>query len=338
MKILVTGSAGFIGMHLSLLLSEQGHEVIGLDNINSYYDTTLKYNRLKEQGILTENIIYNKLISGNSNIKFIKLDLQDADNLHTLFVKQNFDVIINLAAQAGVRYSITNPKDYIDSNIIGFFNVLEACRNCSVKHLLFASSSSVYGNSNNFPISENELTDKPISLYAATKKSNELMAYTYYHLFGINTIGLRFFTVYGPWGRPDMALFKFTKSILEGKPIKLFNKGKLRRDFTYIDDIINAINKILNKTIIENEVKPKYDIINIGNGNPIHLLDFVNAIEKATKKLAIIELDEMQDGDVFETYACTKKLKFNFDYLPKVSLEEGINEFVKWYINHFLLK
>ncbi|MCC6721077.1 MAG: NAD-dependent epimerase/dehydratase family protein [Bacteroidia bacterium] len=334
MNILISGNAGFIGSHLAIKLANAGHQIIAFDNINNYYDIELKFARLAIQGISKNNINSEKIYRGKKGIGFIKLDLLENEKLNDLFENNNFDFVIHLAAQAGVRYSITHPQKYIDSNIQGFHNILECCRKYKVKNLIFASSSSVYGNSKTIPLDETQNCETPISLYAATKKSNELMAYSYYHLFGINTIGLRFFTVYGPWGRPDMALFKFTKSILENKPIKLFNKGNLRRDFTYIDDIIEAIVKIVNK-MINNNVS-QYEIINIGNSNPIQLLDFVKIIEKATNKTAIIDFEEMQEGDVFETFACTKKLKFYYDFTPKVSIEIGIQEFVKWYKNHFL--
>lgn len=333
MKILITGSAGFIGMHLSLRLAEQGHSVIGLDNINAYYDTSLKYDRLKQQGILKESIFYNKLIDGKENIQFIELDLLDAGNLQALFAKQNFDIVINLAAQAGVRYSITNPRDYVDSNIIGFFNILEACRNFPVKQLLFASSSSVYGNSQTFPFKETETTDNPISFYAATKKSNEVMAHTYSHLYGIPSIGLRFFTVYGPWGRPDMAMFLFTKNILEEKPINVFNEGELFRDFTFINDIVEGISKIANHP--HSAEDGFYEIYNIGNGNPVKVLDFIKEIEKATGKKAILNFQPMQEGDVYTTYASTEKLFEKYGYQTNTTIETGVSQFVKWFISYY---
>ncbi len=320
-------------MHLTQLLAGQGHKIIGLDNINSYYDTSLKYNRLREQGIEKEAIFYNKLIDGKENIQFIELDLLDAGNLQALFAKQNFDIVINLAAQAGVRYSITNPRDYVDSNIIGFFNILEACRNFPVKQLLFASSSSVYGNSQTFPFKETETTDNPVSFYAATKKSNEVMAHTYSHLYGIPSIGLRFFTVYGPWGRPDMAMFLFTKNILEEKPIQVFNQGELFRDFTYIDDIVEGISKITNQQLL-----PKsnfYEIYNIGNGNPVKVLDFIKEIEKATGKKAILNFQPMQEGDVYTTYASTEKLFEKYSYQTTTTIGTGVSQFVSWYRDYY---
>ncbi len=328
MKVLITGTAGFIGMHLAMRLAAQGHKVTGLDNINSYYDANLKYARLAEQGIKREEILYNKLLQGNENIQFIEIDLQDAGNLNALFAKQQFEMVINLAAQAGVRYSITNPKDYINSNIIGFYNVLEAARNFSVQHLLFASSSSVYGNAIKTPFAEEDASDAPISFYAATKKSNELMAHTYSHLYGIKTIGLRFFTVYGPWGRPDMAMFMFTKNILEGKPIKVFNEGNLLRDFTYIDDIIAGIESIVNSNKSGDE---NFQLFNIGNSKPVKLLDFINAIENALGITAQLQLLPMQEGDVNVTYADTTKLYEKYNYKPSTDIQAGVDSFVTWY-------
>jgi UDP-glucuronate 4-epimerase len=331
MKILVTGTAGFIGMHLALQLNTMGHEVVGLDNINSYYDTNLKYDRLQEQGFLRDDIYYNKLISGTKGIQFIELDLQDAGNLQALFSKNSFDIIVNLAAQAGVRYSITNPKDYIDSNITGFFNILEACRNFPVKHLIYASSSSVYGNSAKIPSQESDNTDEPISFYAATKKSNEVMAHTYSSLFGIKATGLRFFTVYGPWGRPDMAMFLFTKAILNGETIKVFNHGNLLRDFTYIDDIIDGICAIINK----NNTAKEHKIYNIGHGSPVKLIEFIDEVEKALEIKAIKENYPLQDGDVLVTFASTFALLTDFGYKPTISIEEGVRNFVSWYKKYY---
>ena len=331
MKILITGTAGFIGMHLALQLNKMGHEIVGLDNINSYYDTNLKYDRLKEQGFLRVDIYYNKLISGTKGIQFIELDLQDAGNLQALFSKNAFDIIVNLAAQAGVRYSITNPKDYIDSNITGFFNILEACRNFPVKHLIYASSSSVYGNSAKIPFQESDNTDEPISFYAATKKSNEVMAHTYSSLYGIKTTGLRFFTVYGPWGRPDMAMFLFTKAILKGETIKVFNHGNLLRDFTYIDDIVDGICAIISK----NDNNKEHKIYNIGHGSPVKLVEFIDEVEKALELKAKRENYPLQDGDVLVTFASTYSLLRDFGYQPSITIQEGVKRFVKWYIDYF---
>lgn len=331
MKILVTGTAGFIGMHLSLMLNALGHEVIGLDNINSYYDSNLKYGRLSEQGFSKEEIFYNKLIKGTKGIQFIEMDLQDAGNLQALFSKQSFDIVVNLAAQAGVRYSITNPKDYVDSNIIGFFNILEACRNFPVSHLIYASSSSVYGNTAKFPFHESDNTDEPISFYAATKKSNEVMANTYSSLYGVKATGLRFFTVYGPWGRPDMAMFLFTKAILNGEAIKVFNHGNLLRDFTYIDDIVMGICAIISKN---NNIK-EHKIYNIGHGSPVKLNEFIDEIENALQLTAKKEYYPLQDGDVLVTYASTFSLLSDFGYQPSIGVEIGVKKFVEWYKDYY---
>jgi UDP-glucuronate 4-epimerase len=328
MKVLVTGAAGFIGMHTVIKLIQLDYEVIGLDNINAYYDTSLKYGRLKEIGIEQEAIFYNKVIQGKKDFKFVELDLTDAGNLMALFATQKFDVIINLAAQAGVRYSITNPKDYIESNIVGFFNLLECCRAFPVKHLLYASSSSVYGNSSNIPFKTNQQTDDPISLYAATKKSNELMAYTYAHLYQIPATGLRFFTVYGPWGRPDMAYFLFTKKILEGSPIQVFAEGKLQRDFTFVGDITESIARLIN---LPPANKPLYRLLNIGNSKPTTVIDFIQILEKIIGIEAIKDFLPMQDGDVELTYADTKPIEALTGFSPCTSLTEGLAKFVIWY-------
>lgn len=329
-KILVTGGAGFIGYHLVTKLVKDGFDVIGLDNINDYYDPNLKYDRLKESGISKDLIYYGKYVisSKYSNYKFIKLDIEDAVNLNKVFSDHNFDYVCHLAAQAGVRYSIENPRVYIQSNIVGFFNVLECCRNFSIKHLVYASSSSVYGNNTKVPFSESDNVDHPISLYAATKKSNELMAHTYSHLYQIPTTGLRFFTVYGPWGRPDMAYFSFTKSIFEGIPIKIYNHGKLSRDFTYIDDIIEGIDRILQKP--NNEQIP-YSLFNIGNDSPITLENFIKTLEESTDKKAIKEYLPMQQGDVEKTWASIDCLNDITGYKPKIKIHEGLRYFVEWY-------
>jgi UDP-glucuronate 4-epimerase len=330
MKILVTGSAGFIGYHVTKKLLERGHQVVGLDNINDYYDVRLKYGRLAETGIIEHDIDYGKL---TKSIKypfygFIKLNLEDRENIQKLFVEEKFDVVCNLASQAGVRYSIENPYTYIDSNIVGFLNILECCRHNKIKHLIYASSSSVYGLNTKIPFSEDDMVDNPISLYAATKKANELMAHSYSHLFQFPTTGLRFFTVYGPWGRPDMAPMLFAKAISEGEPIQVFNYGDLSRDFTFIDDIVEGVIRI-----IENnpQDEAKYKIYNIGCSKPIKLLDFIETMEKALDKKAIKIMMPMQQGDVFQTYADSTKLKDEFGYKPKVLLTEGINKFVEWF-------
>ncbi len=338
MKILVTGTAGFIGFHLVNKLVEQGVEVVGIDNINNYYSTDLKMARLQEAGISNEAENRDqKIISIKfPNYSFIRMNLEDREAIDQLFSDEKFDVVCNLAAQAGVRYSIENPHAYIDSNIVGFINILEACRHNGIQHLVYASSSSVYGNSAKMPLSVNDRVDNPISLYAATKKSNELMAYTYSYLYGIPTTGLRFFTVYGPWGRPDMAYFSFTKNILAENPIKVFNHGDLYRDFTYIDDIVDGIIKILSKPSLSGGVGGDiYRLYNIGNSTPVKLLDFIATIEKTLGKEAIKEYHDMQPGDVYKTFADVSQLEKDFGYSPDTPLEKGIGEFVKWYKSYF---
>ncbi|HJZ39121.1 MAG TPA: NAD-dependent epimerase [Bacteroidales bacterium] len=345
MKILVTGTAGFIGFHLAQRLLSEGHEVTGLDVINDYYDVNLKYARLKLTGIAKDDIHYNKAVASSvyPSYRFIKLRLEDRDNIAELFRDEKFDCVCNLAAQAGVRYSITNPYAYIDSNITGYMNILEACRHNHIRHLVYASSSSVYGLSEKIPFSENDNVDHPISLYAATKKSNELMAHTYSYLYGLPTTGLRFFTVYGPWGRPDMALFLFTKALLEGKPIQVFNNGEMERDFTYIDDIVEGIFRILtgippqgNKAWTGMDPDPSsspapYRILNIGNSKPVKLMDFIRAIEEKAGRNAIIEMMPMQAGDVRKTWAEVENLNELTGYKPRFQVKEGINLFVNWY-------
>jgi UDP-glucuronate 4-epimerase len=334
MKILVTGAAGFIGFHLVQKLLQSENTVVGIDNINDYYSPELKFARLQQTGISKDASIWNQKIvsSTNSNYSFFRMNMEDEKAINNLFQTEKFDLVCNLAAQAGVRYSIENPKAYIQSNIVGFLNILEACRHNKIKHLVYASSSSVYGNSKKMPLSTNDSVDNPISLYAATKKSNELMAHTYSHLYSIPTSGLRFFTVYGPWGRPDMAYFSFTKSILEKKPIKVFNHGDLYRDFTYIDDIVEGIVKILNK---KPDNKPPYAVYNIGNSSPVKLMDFIETIEKALGKKAVKEFHGMQPGDVYKTYADVSELEKNFGYAPNTPLDKGIGKFVNWYNSYF---
>jgi UDP-glucuronate 4-epimerase len=345
MKIFVTGTAGFIGFHLARKLILEGHTLIGIDSINDYYDVNLKYGRLSVSGIEKQKIEYNKPVQATGNIpyRFIRLNLEDRENLNLLFKNEKFDMVCNLAAQAGVRYSLTNPYAYIESNILGFTNILEACRHNGVKHLVYASSSSVYGLNESIPFSEKDNVDHPISLYAASKKANELMAHTYSHLFGLPTTGLRFFTVYGPWGRPDMALFIFTKAIMEGKPIEVFNNGEMERDFTYIDDIVEGIYRV---TVKPPQSNPQWDgqspdpssspapyrIFNIGNSNPVKLMDFIRAIENSTGKKALLNLKPMQAGDVPRTWADASAL---FEYVgikPQTSIQEGIDAFMKWYL------
>ena len=329
MKILVTGAAGFIGYHLCEKLVALGHEIIGLDNINDYYDVSLKHARLKELGIDEKpewNILSHSSL--HKNFQFIKMNLEDREKLPLLFKDQQFEIVCNLAAQAGVRYSLENPMAYVDSNIVGFVNLLECVRNYKVRKLVYASSSSVYGLNEKIPFSVTDNVDNPISLYAATKKSNELMAYTYSHLFNIETIGLRFFTVYGPWGRPDMAMFLFTDAILKNKPIKVFNNGKLSRDFTYIDDIVEGVRATM---FHEREEKSMYSLYNIGNSKPVKLLDFISEIEKCTGLIAKKEMMPMQPGDVEQTWADVQTLQEDFNYKPETSIDKGVKEFVRWY-------
>lgn len=332
MKILVTGTAGFIGFHLVNKLVKQGVDVVGIDNINDYYSPDLKFARLAEAGISAEAAAWNKKVASSKypNYSFVRMKLEDREQLNHLFETEKFDMVCNLAAQAGVRYSIENPQAYIDSNLVGFANILEACRHNQIKHLVYASSSSVYGNSPKMPLSTSDTVDNPISLYAATKKSNELMAHTYSHLYGFPTTGLRFFTVYGPWGRPDMAYFSFTKNILEGKSIKVFNQGDLYRDFTYIDDIVDGIEKILFA-----QPKVSYKIYNIGNSTPVKLMDFIRIIETTVGREAAKKYLEMQPGDVYKTFADVSDLENDFGYSPDTPLEKGIGEFVKWYQDYF---
>ena len=344
MKILVTGTAGFIGFYLAKALLERGDEVIGLDNINNYYDINLKYGRLAETGIKKQEIEYNKLVKSKKygNYKFIKLNLEDQENIAKLFKEQKFDKVCHLAAQAGVRYSLTNPNSYIQSNIAGFMSILEACRHNNIEHLVYASSSSVYGMNKKMPFSTHDNVDHPISLYAATKKSSELMAHTYSHLYGLPTTGLRFFTVYGPWGRPDMAMFLFTKAILEGKPIDVFNRGDMQRSFTYIDDITEGVVKVIdnppkiNKNWDEKKPDPSsskscYKIYNIGNNRSMKLIDFIKAIEKSLNKKAEKNLLPMQNGDVKATSADCSDLEKDFAYKPETPVQIGVEHFVKWY-------
>lgn len=344
MKILVTGTAGFIGSHLAKRLLDRGEEVVGIDIINDYYDVNLKYARLKESGISRELIAYNKPIvsTKHENYVFVKLDLTDKQGMQALFSTHHFDAVCNLAAQAGVRYSLTNPETYIESNINGFLNVLECCRHANVKHLLYASSSSVYGLNKQMPFSVNNNADHPVSLYAASKKSNELMAHAYSHLFDLPTTALRFFTVYGPWGRPDMALFIFTKAIMEGKPIEIFNNGNMSRDFTYIDDIIEGIVRLIDRPAARNvnwdafkpdpaSSKAPYNIFNIGRGAPVNLLEFIEEIESNIGITAKKVFLPMQDGDVADTWADISGLETEFSYTPKVSVKEGVENFVNWY-------
>ena len=333
MKILLTGAAGFIGMTTCLRLLARGDEVVGLDNLNNYYEVSLKENRLKR-------------LTSHPNFRFVKMDVADRMGMEHLFATEKFDRVIHLAAQAGVRYSLENPHAYIESNIVGFTNILEGCRHHKVQHLAYASSSSVYGGNTDMPFSEHQSVDHPVSLYAATKKANELMAHTYSHLYGLPTTGLRFFTVYGPWGRPDMALFLFTKAILEGQPIKVFNHGNMLRDFTFVDDIVEGVIRVIDRTA---EPNPNYSsktpdpatsnapfrVFNIGNHNPVKLMDFITAIEDALGMKAEKILMPLQDGDVPQTYADVDALKDWVGFVPATSIQTGIGRFVEWYRGYY---
>ena len=335
-KVLVTGAAGFIGFHLSKKLTENGSDVTGVDSLNDYYDVKLKQSRLK-------------VLQATSGFRFVQTDLIDKKEIDALFEKKAFEVVINLAAQAGVRYSITNPYAYLDSNLIGFLNVLEACRHFKPKHLIYASSSSVYGANKKMPFSVHDNVDHPLSLYAASKKANELMAHTYSNLYQLPTTGLRFFTVYGPFGRPDMALFLFTKAILEDKPIDVYNFGKMKRDFTYVDDIVEGIVKLIPKIPAGNNnwtgLRPDpatslapYRLYNIGNNKPIELLRFIEVLEEKLKKKAIKNFLPLQEGDVEETFADITDLQNETGFTPSTSIEEGIEKFVNWYREYYKIK
>ena len=332
MKILVTGAAGFIGMHLSKVLLERGDEVVGIDNLNDYYDVQLKHDRLK-------------LLEDYENFTFLKMDMADRDAMDGLFRKHGFNKVMNLAAQAGVRYSLENPHAYVDSNLVGFVNILEGCRHTNVEHLVYASSSSVYGANTNMPFSVHDNVDHPVSLYAATKKSAELMAHTYSHLYGLPTTGLRFFTVYGPWGRPDMSPSLFAGAILRGESINVFNEGKMQRDFTYIDDIVEGVVRVIDKVA---EPAPEFDtsspdpatsyapykVYNIGNNEPVQLMEFIETIENAVGKKAEKNMMGMQDGDVVATYADIDSLVDAVGFKPSTPLKDGIEKFVDWYKNY----
>lgn len=337
MKVLVTGAAGFVGSKVAYALAERGDIVVGIDNINDYYDVRLKYFRLKMCGIECDNNdfrFYSPIQSDIfSNYKFIRMSLEDNGAMQMLFEQEKFDAVINLAAQAGVRYSITNPNVYMQSNIAGFMSVLECCRFNGIKHLVFASSSSVYGMNQKIPFSEDDVVTSPVSLYAASKKSNELMAHSYSKLYGFPTTGLRYFTVYGPYGRPDMAPMLFAKAISNGEPIKVFNNGNMMRDFTYIDDIVEGTIKVLDQPPVEAscENNVPYNIYNIGCGHAEKLMDFIHEIEQALGKEAQKQFLPMQPGDVYQTYADTTKLQQGVGYKPKVKLAEGIEKFIDWY-------
>ena len=329
MKVLVTGAAGFIGMHLCERLLARGDEVVGIDNLNDYYDVSLKEARLAR-------------LTPDPKFRFVRIDIADRPGIAALFEREKPQRVINLAAQAGVRYSLTNPHAYVDSNVVGFVNLLEGCRHAGVEHFLYASSSSVYGGNTKMPFSEHDNVDHPVSLYAATKKANELMAHTYSHLYGLPTTGLRFFTVYGPWGRPDMALFLFTKAILEGRPIDVFNHGRMQRDFTYIDDIVEGVVRILDRPPAQNPAFDKdvpdpwsswapYRVFNIGNHQPVELMTYVETLEKALGKTATKNLLPMQAGDVPASHADTSELEAITGFVPDTSVAEGISKFVTWY-------
>lgn len=348
MKILVTGTAGFIGYFVARRLLARGDEVVGIDSINTYYDTVIKYDRLRETGINQEKIEYGKAVQSRlyEQYRFLQVNLEDGKTIADIFNRERFDMVCHLAAQAGVRYSITNPSAYIDSNIIGFFNVLEGCRHNSIKHLVFASSSSVYGLNTGRPFSVHDNVDHPVSLYAATKKSNELMAHTYAHLYSIPSTGLRFFTVYGPWGRPDMACFIFTKKITDGIPIEVYNYGKMERDYTYIDDITEGVVRVIDtiphgnrewngKAPDPSSSKAPYKVYNIGNNTPVNLMDFIGIIEKAVGKKAKTMMLPIQPGDVVSTCADVDDLVKDVGYRPSTPIHEGIESFVAWFNDYY---
>lgn len=340
MRILVTGAAGFIGYHVCEMLLKENFTVVGLDNINQYYDVNLKYSRLKELGIAKEEASkYNNKTTGTKykdKFSFYRTNLEDRDFLPEIFANEGFDLVCNLAAQAGVRYSIENPNAYIDSNIVGYLNILECCRHNKIKHLVYASSSSVYGLNKQIPFAVEDNVDKPISIYAATKKSNELMAHAYSHLFSIPTTGLRFFTVYGPWGRPDMAPFLFTNAISNNKPIKVFNRGDMERDFTYVTDIAAGVIRVL-KGNIDKRISAKdfYKIYNIGNNSAVKLLDFINHIEKNLNTTANMQMLPMQPGDVKKTWANIDSLIEDYEYSPNTPIAEGVKKFIRWYKKYY---
>jgi len=322
MRVLVTGAAGFIGSHLSHALLQTGYRVVGLDNLNDYYDVALKKSRLSK-------------LEGKEGFSFVQMDLADREGMAQLFAEESFDVVANMAAQAGVRYSIDHPHAYADSNLVGFLNVLEGCRQQQIKHLVYASSSSVYGANKDMPFSVNDVVDHPISLYAATKKSNELMAHAYAHLYRVPMTGLRFFTVYGPWGRPDMAYFKFVKAISSGQPIDVYNHGKMKRDFTYIDDVIEAVCRVLVKPPLSSGEEAPYKLYNIGNHHPETLMDFIKAIEDSLGLKAQINMLPMQAGDVPETYADVSDLMRDVGFKPDTPMKEGVQKFVEWYRSYY---
>lgn len=335
MKILVTGAAGFIGSRLMMELAQRGDSVVGIDNINDYYDVRLKYGRLRNAGFVfgDEGVRHGDELRSNKykDCRFIRLSIDDKHGLDSLFAVEKFDKVVNLAAQAGVRYSITNPYAYLQSNLVGFLNILEACRNYIVGYLVYASSSSVYGSNDKVPFSEDDKVDSPVSLYAATKKSNELMAHAYSKLYGLKVTGLRYFTVYGPWGRPDMSPMLFASAIDKGAPLKVFNNGDMIRDFTYIDDIVEGTIKVLDTPPVKQDGKVSARVYNIGCSNPVKLMDFITEIEQAMGREAQKEFLPMQPGDVYQTYADTSRLESEIGYHPCHTLHEGIGKFVEWY-------
>ncbi len=348
MKYLVTGTAGFIGFHVAKQLLERGEEVVGLDIINDYYDINLKYARLANMGIQRDQVKKGEMVQSDTveGYRFIQLDLSVKESLLDLFAQEKFDVVIHLAAQAGVRYSLSHPEVYIESNIVAYLNILEACRFHPVKHLVYASSSSVYGSNEKMPFSTSDSVDHPISLYAASKKSNELMAHTYSHLFNIPTTGLRFFTVYGPWGRPDMALFLFTEAILKDEPIKVFNYGNMKRDFTYIDDIVKGVIKVADRPASPNaefdpqnpdpgSSKAPYKVYNIGNSSPVLLMDYIHAVEKGLGKEAKMNMLPLQPGDVPASHAEVSDLVRDTGYKPETKIEDGVKAFTDWYLDYY---
>ena len=350
MKILVTGAAGFIGSYVCKRLLDRGDVVVGLDNINTYYDVSLKYGRLSTLGIQQEHVDWYRFIESNlfENFRFVRMNLEDKQVMQMLFANECFDKVVNLAAQAGVRYSLENPYAYVESNIDGFLNVLEGCRHYQVKHLVYASSSSVYGLNGKVPFSEKDSIAHPVSLYAATKKSNELMAHTYSHLYGIPSTGLRFFTVYGPWGRPDMSPFLFTDAMLHGHAIKVFNHGEMLRDFTYIDDIVESVLRVIDHIPVSNShwsaqapdpssSTAPYKIYNIGNSHPVKLMDFIQAIEEAIGHPAEKVYLPMQPGDVYQTNADTTALQQELGFKPNKPIKEGVRETIEWYRSFYNL-
>ena len=343
MNILITGAAGFIGYHITKRLLNEGHFVVGIDNLNDYYDPNLKYDRLQQLGVSrTQAQHFGELCPSSEfpdKFSFVRLNLEDRTALPALFKANNFEVVCNMAAQAGVRYSIEHPNAYIDSNVVGFLNLLECCRHAGIEHLVYASSSSVYGLNKEIPFKVEHRVDKPISLYAATKKSNELMAHTYSHLFKFPTTGLRFFTVYGPWGRPDMAMFLFTDAIVNKRSIKIFNHGEMERDFTYIDDIVEGVVRIIQDKSRNRSLKSdQYKLFNIGNNNSVKLMDFITEIETNLDKKAKKEYMPIQPGDVEKTWANVDALIENYEYSPNTSIKEGVAKFVEWYRQYYTLR